>query len=286
MSVSIEAGLHPKRPRSDGELQAALVENNERAAPFVADFVRLNALRDARFQEYIAPLDKELKAIKGVIGLFEQLNRQIEDQLIVNRQAREAEEEARVQAELQRLAEERRRVFEEGRKDYITGLGHRLTGSAAVLEKDPAQLSQALAGVLKGIVDHNRFEDIVANKIHVRSYKDGSMSLIMGEAETDYFLGYNPSARSQARQGVREITAEAEDCGDGGKVIRDFIGINIDTKHDFPVVNPFVLVRQNSERPSRMFLPILHDKRLDPAIYEMTNILRNGDISFPTAAVE
>ncbi len=204
---------------------------------------------------------------------------QSEIELRANQKARETQERIIIQAEKRRLAVEGRRV-------YVDGLRQRLTASADALDKEMFKLPQVLAGALRRVVEHPNFGESSTGKIKVRGKDGASMRIILGEANSQYFLSYNPPPETQAGETVRQITEEIEGrSGIEGKIVRNFIGFRVDTSDNHPVT-PFVLVRQNKLRASRMLLPISAvDARFDAPLEVITNMVQHGDISLPKLPV-
>lgn len=267
-------GLPIQERRSDEELQAALAENSEITAPIIEARVELSKLREALYKEHITPVDAKIFEAQKTVLQYDEARKQIEAELKANRKAHEVEERARVKAE--------------GRRVYADGLRQRLTASADTLEKEPVNLSRSLAGALRRVVEHPNFDESATGKIRVRGKDGASMRIILGEADSEYFLSYNPPPETQVGKTVRQITEEAPGRGGfEGAIVRNFIGFRVDTSDNHPVI-PFVLICQDKLRTSRMLLPISAvDERFDAPLGVITNMVQYGDISLQTTtAVE
>lgn len=136
---------------------------------------------------------------------------------------------------------------------------------------------------MRRVVEHPNFEEIATGKIRVRGKDDASMRIILGEADSEYFLSYNPPPETQVGKTVRQVTSEIADRGGfAGAIVRNFIGFRVDTSDNHPVT-PFVLVRQDKNRISRMMLPISTvDERFAAPLEVITQMVQYGDISLQT----
>lgn len=274
MSVRKEEDSRPQERRSDEELQAALAEISAKVAPFIADREKLLNLKNDLYNKYVAPLDAQLYEVRQTLLNYEAAQKQITTELKANQKFREAEEQVKIQAEKRRLAEEARAVL-------VGGLRQRLTDSADVLDKEPVELSQSLACALRKVVVHPDFGIIAGTKIGI-SGKEGSARLILGEANSEYFLSFNPS-KGPLGSTVSQITTEVAFQSDTeGEIVENFLGFRVDTNDNHPVI-PFVLVRHDKIRTSRMLLPVSAvDERFEWPLKIMSKLVRFGEISLQT----
>lgn len=279
MSRRKEEDLGSQELKSDEELQAALAENSASVASLNEAGEELTKLREVLYREHIAPVDAKLLDVRTKVSQHRQIIYQAETELKANQKDRETQEHIRIQAEKRRLAVEGRRV-------YVDGLRQRLTDSADTLDKEPVNLSRSLAGALRRVVEHPNFGESSTGKIRVRGKNGVSMRIILGEADSEYFLSYNPPSETEEGQTVRQITEEAAGRGGfEGAIVRNFIGFRVDTSDNHPVT-PFVLIRQDKLRTSRMLLPISAvDERFEAPLEVITNMVQHGDISLPKLQV-
>lgn len=282
MSRRKEEDLGSQERRSDEELQAVLAENTTSIASLNKAGDELTKLREVLYREHIAPIDAKLLDVRTKVSQHRQTMNQAEIELRANQKDRETQEHIRFQAEKRRLAVEGRRI-------YVDGLRQRLTDSADTLDKKPVELPRRLAGALRKVVEHPNFDESATSKIRVRG-KDGlSMRIILGEADSQYFLSYNPPHEGQteeAKEAVRQITKEiGERGGFEGTIVRNFIGFRVDTSDNHPVI-PFVLVRHDKLRTSRMLLPeSAVDERFAAPLGVISDMVQHGEISLPKLQV-